>query len=106
MTLQQLQDKTGVNVARDNTLAASFMKNPKVRCAGALLHYHAQHSEVKTQAQLLALLDKTPDGIYLNELKDAYKQCVSDLRVRPPLPLPFFEPHHHQPPASHRVTAW
>jgi hypothetical protein len=53
-----------------------------VRCEGALLYYHAQH-QVKSEAQLLALLDKNPEGIYMVDLKDAYKQCVAHLRVRP-----------------------
>ena len=43
--------------------------------------YEPQH-RLKNESELLALLDKHPEGMLLGELKDAYREVLADVKVR------------------------
>ncbi|KAK3250074.1 hypothetical protein CYMTET_40529 [Cymbomonas tetramitiformis] len=79
LTAQELKNRTEIDVLGDKALLEAFTENEKVQCQGEHFVYKAVH-ELGGSHELLHLLDKTPEGIPLAELKDAYKTILDDIK--------------------------
>ena len=69
----------------DVTTAAVVTARYVHACAGTF-EYQSKYP-VRSEADLLALCDKHPEGLLLADLKDSYKGVMDDIRVRVRRPL-------------------
>ncbi|KAG1684990.1 hypothetical protein DVH05_009820 [Phytophthora capsici] len=70
---------TGIDLSMDDQVEQRLKNNPKVRVQGDQYAYQAKY-DIKNQMQLLKILDRTPDGMPIEDLIDCYVGVEDDLK--------------------------
>ncbi|VVB12299.1 unnamed protein product [Arabis nemorensis] len=79
-TVEQINEACYVDMNANKAVFDSMRNNPKAHFDGTRFSYKATH-DVKDKSQLLSLVNKYPDGIIVNDLKDAYLNVLEDLQA-------------------------
>nr|CCA15575.1 conserved hypothetical protein [Albugo laibachii Nc14] len=79
VTIRDIFQHTGVDLGVDDQVDQRLKNNPKVRVIGDRYAYQAKY-DIKNQIQLLKMLDRTPEGIPMEDLMDCYVDVERDLQ--------------------------
>ncbi|KAG5413441.1 hypothetical protein IGI04_001008 [Brassica rapa subsp. trilocularis] len=79
-TPEQINERCYVDMHANKAVFDSMRKNPKAHYDGRRFSYKAEHN-LNNKSELLSLINKYPDGIAANDLKDAYPNVMEDLQA-------------------------
>ncbi|XP_004294670.1 PREDICTED: uncharacterized protein LOC101299939 [Fragaria vesca subsp. vesca] len=79
-TPEGIYENCFVDVNHNQTVFKCLTDNPKVHYDGKCFSYKSKHA-VKDRSQLLAIVQKFPEGIPVIDLKDAYPSVMEDLQA-------------------------
>ncbi|RZC67381.1 hypothetical protein C5167_011065 [Papaver somniferum] len=79
-TAEQIEDACYVDAIKNKVVFNSLTHNVKVKYDGKRFSYKPKH-DINNKTELLQLIRKNPEGIAINELKDAYRLVMEDLQA-------------------------
>ncbi|XP_068663992.1 uncharacterized protein [Aristolochia californica] len=80
LTPEEINERCYVDVKANKAVFDSLKNNYKVTYVGGYFSYKSKH-DLKDKNQLLSLVRKSPEGISVIDLKDAYLSVVEDLQA-------------------------